>query len=160
MSCLARRVYEQQLILGLPGLASEVTEICQTISISDVNFYTVTKDKIYEHVFYHHYIYMKEQLESSKKMSSVKHEDFTSEESYFNDKSIDRCRTKFRVRTESCKSHKDDYRAKYRTLARGRRTGTPACSAANVANVAGRTGTPSPTAWSVLPGQRPGTDWI
>ena len=52
-------------------------------------------------------------------MASVSHEDFTSERSYFNDKSVDRCRTKFRVRTEMCESYKDNYRAKYRTLPRG-----------------------------------------
>ena len=54
MSCLARKIYEQQLNLGLPGLVSEVTGICQTISIPDVNFYTVKKDKIYEHVLQGH----------------------------------------------------------------------------------------------------------
>ena len=119
MSCLARRVYEQQLKLGLPGLAREVTEICQTISIQDVNFYRVQKDKIDEHIYYHHYKDLKEQLDSSKKMSSVKHEDFRTEQSYFNDKSVDRCRTKFRVRTEMCETYKDNYRSKYRTMARG-----------------------------------------
>ena len=52
-------------------------------------------------------------------MASVKHEDFTREQSYFNDRSVDRARTNFRVRTEMCENYKDNYRAKYRTLARG-----------------------------------------
>ena len=43
---------------------------------------------------------MKEQLEDRKMMVSVKHKDFTREQSYFNDRSVDRARTKFRVRTE------------------------------------------------------------
>ena len=38
----------------------------------------------------------------------------------------------------------------------GRRTGILACSVVTVA----RTGTPSPTAWSVQHGLWPGTDWI
>ena len=46
LSCLARPVYEKQLKLGLPGLAREVTEICQAISIPDVNFYRVQNDNI------------------------------------------------------------------------------------------------------------------
>ena len=119
LSCLARRVYEQQLSLGLPGLAREVTAICSTISIPDVNYYTVKKDKIEEHIFYHHYKDMKEKLDGSKKMSMVKHEDFCTEQSYFHDKSVDKCRTKFWLRTEMCESYKDNYRSKYRTLARG-----------------------------------------
>ena len=81
--------------------------------------YRVMKDKIEEPIFYHHYKNMKKELEISKKMSSVKHEDFTSEQSYFHDKSVDRCRTKFRVRTEMCLSYKDNFRAKYRKMARG-----------------------------------------
>ena len=118
LSCLARRVYEQ-LRLGLPGLAKEVTDICEAISIPDINYYSVRKDKIQEHIFYHHYKDMKEQLEDRKMMVSVKHKDFTREQSYFNDRSVDRARTKFRVRTEMCENYKDNYRAKYRTLARG-----------------------------------------
>ena len=95
MSCLARRIYEQQLSLGLPGLAREVTKICEAISIPDINYCSVRKDKIQEHIFYHHYKDIKEQLEGSKKMTSIKHEDFTNAQSYFNDRPVDKCRTKF-----------------------------------------------------------------
>ena len=95
MSCLARRIYEQQLSLGLPGLAREMTEICEAISIPDINYCSVRKDKIKEHIFYHHYKDIKEQLEGSKKMTSIKHEDFTNAQSYFNDRPVDKCRTKF-----------------------------------------------------------------
>jgi hypothetical protein len=119
LTCLARRVYEQQLSLNLPGLAREVTEICEQIKIPDVNYCSVKKDKIEENPFFHHYKDMNEQLYKSKKISSIKHEDFRSEQAYFHDKSVDRCRTKFRVRTEMCELYKDNFRSKYRTLARG-----------------------------------------
>ena len=46
MSVLARQIYEKQLKLGLPGLAKEVTVICDKISIPDINFVQVKKDKI------------------------------------------------------------------------------------------------------------------
>ena len=54
LSCLARRVYKQPR-LGLPGLAKEVTDICEAISIPDINYYSVRKDKIQERNFYHTY---------------------------------------------------------------------------------------------------------
>ena len=40
-------------------------------------------------------------------------------QSYFHDIYVDRCRTKSRVRTEMFKTYKDNFRAEYRTLARG-----------------------------------------
>ena len=59
-SALARQVYERQLKLGLLGLAKEVTAICDTIKIKDVNYYRVEKEKIEEHIFYNHYKDMKD----------------------------------------------------------------------------------------------------
>ena len=45
------RPNETQLKLGLPGLAREVSEICNTIKIPDVNFNNVDKEKIQEFIF-------------------------------------------------------------------------------------------------------------
>ena len=72
-SVLARQVYERQLQLGLPGLAREVTDICQKIKIPDINYVQVKKETIEDSVFYHHYKDMKEQMEKSKKMEKIKH---------------------------------------------------------------------------------------
>ena len=52
MSVLARQVYEKQLKLRLPGLAREVTDICDKISIPVINFVEVKKEKIEEHIFF------------------------------------------------------------------------------------------------------------
>jgi hypothetical protein len=76
---LARRVYETQLRLGLPGLARESSEICQIVKIPDINHNNVTREKIQEQLFYNHYKDMKEEMENSKKMSKIKHEDFRKE---------------------------------------------------------------------------------
>ena len=116
---LARQVYERQLKLKLPGLAREVTEICDIIKIPDVNYYEVRKEKIIEHVFYHHYKDMKETMEKSSKMEKVKHEDFTVEQSYMHCKSIESSRTQLRVRLEMLETFKDNYRTQHRTLGRG-----------------------------------------
>ena len=56
---LARQNYEKQLQLKLPGLATEVSDICKQINIPDVNYYKVRKEDIEENIFFHHYKDMK-----------------------------------------------------------------------------------------------------
>ena len=109
---LARRVYIEQLQQGWPGLATEVKEICKQIGISDVNKNSVQKDKIKEAVFYHHYKDLKEQMNKYKKLEGIKHQDFTVMQTYMKEKSVDKCRTKFRLRTEMLEHFKDIYRSK------------------------------------------------
>ena len=76
-------------------------------------------------IYYHHYKDMKEQLYKSTKLDNIKHEDFTKEQKYLEDRSIDRCRTKFRIRTEMMKSFKDNYRSKFRERGRGEEEDDP-----------------------------------
>ena len=118
-SALARQVYERQLQLGLPGLAREVTAICDSIKIPDVNYHMVEKDEIEEHIFYNHYKDMKDSIMMSKKMDKIKNEDFTKEQDYMNYKSVDRSRTQLKIRLEMVETFKDNFRTKYQTLARG-----------------------------------------
>ena len=122
---LARQVYEEQLRLGWPGLADEVKEICAEVGLPDVNQIEVKKEKVKEMIYYHHYKDMKEQLYKSTKLDKIKHEDYTKEQSYMEDRSIDRCRTKFRIRTEMMKTFKDNYRSKYRERDRGEEEDDP-----------------------------------
>ena len=44
---------------------------------------------------------------------------------YMKEMSVDKCRTKFRVRTEMLKDSKDNYRSKYRTMERGQEEDDP-----------------------------------
>ena len=69
-------MYEKQLHLQLPGLAREVSDICEQIQIPDVNYYKVKKDTIEEAIFFNHYKDMKEELYDSKKLNKFKYEDF------------------------------------------------------------------------------------
>ena len=123
--CLARRVYEEQLQNSWPGLAMEVTQICQIIGIPDVNRNVVSKQKIKEAVFYNHYKDLKEGMNKYTKLEAIKHQNFTEMQPYLKDKSIDKCRTKFRLRTEMLEPFKDNFRRKYRTLERGQEEEDP-----------------------------------
>ena len=42
-SVLARQVYEKQVQLGLPGLAKEVKNICEGLSLPDINMFNIRK---------------------------------------------------------------------------------------------------------------------
>ena len=62
---------------------------------------------------------MKDKMKESKKLEKIAHQDFLREQDYLHGKSVDRCRTEFRLRTEMLEMFKDNYRAKHRTLERG-----------------------------------------
>ena len=118
-SVLARQIYEKQLQLGLPGLAREVQTICEIIKIPDINLSHVSKEKIDENIFFHHYKDMKEIMSNSKKMEKIRHEDFRKEQEYMNCKSVESSRTQLRVRLEMVETFRDNFRSKYRTLDKG-----------------------------------------
>ena len=60
-SVLARQVYEKQVQLGLPGLAKEVKNICESLSLPDINMFKIRKEKMDEYIFYNHYKDMREE---------------------------------------------------------------------------------------------------
>ena len=157
-SVLARQVYEKQLQLGLPGLASAVTDICEIIKIPDVNYNQVKKEKIEEHIFYNHYKDMKEEIEKSKKMEKVKHDNFTSEQNYMNCMSVESSRTQLRIRLEMLESFKDNYWTKYRTLGRGHEDRDPGLRCGDCGQ-SRDSQSHCLQIWSVQPGWRPGRGW-
>ena len=116
---LVRQVYEKQLKLRLPGLAREVQTICENLHIPDINLSNISKEKIDETIFYHHYKDMKEAMNNSKKMEKICHEDFRKEQEYFNNRSVDSARTQLRIRLEMVDTFKDNFCSKYRKLNRG-----------------------------------------
>ena len=60
---LARMVYEEQLRYSRPGLAKEVTKICEEVKIYDVNLNHVTKEEIKDEIFINHYKDMKSEMD-------------------------------------------------------------------------------------------------
>ena len=83
------------------------------------------REKIEEAIFFNHYKDLKEELYKSKKLDKIKHEDFQKEQEYMNNRSIENCRTQFRVRTEMVDTFRDNFRSKYRTLPRGQEDRDP-----------------------------------
>ena len=116
---LARMVYEEQLKHSWPGLAMEVTEICAEIKVEDVNHNMVKKEEIKDAIFINHYKDLKKEMDKSSKMESIKHEDFRNEKDYMKEKSVDKIREQFRIRTQLMKTFKDNFRNMYRTKSRG-----------------------------------------
>ena len=62
---LAKQVLDEQVELGLPGLAQEASDICSQIGLADicqVRPDKITKEKIQDQRFYHHLKHLKEEL--------------------------------------------------------------------------------------------------
>ena len=75
---LSRQVYEQGRANGWPGLAMEVTDICNQFGIQDLNNVHVSKEEIKEAIIDHHYNDLKEQLgKSNGKLEKIKDDDDT-----------------------------------------------------------------------------------
>ena len=116
---LARGVYEEQLRHSWPGLAMEVTRICDEVKLENVNFNKVKKEDIKEAIFMNHYKDLKKELEKYSKLEDIKHEDYRTEKEYMKQKSIEDIRRQFRIRTKLVTTFKDNFRNKFRTLPRG-----------------------------------------
>ena len=102
--------------------------ICDKIGLQDVNLNKTRKDDIIDAIFLDHYKNIKEDIKGYKKMEKTAHQDFTKEQEYLHGKSVDRCRTELRIRTEMLESFKDNFRSKYRTLERGEEDDDPGLS--------------------------------
>ena len=77
-----------------------MSEICETLGISDLNENDIPVGSIKQAVFDHHYIELKEEISKCKKMSNYKEDDFRKTQNYMNGKSIETTRLTFRVRCE------------------------------------------------------------
>ena len=74
----------------------------------------VSKSDIKQALFNHQYCDLKSELEKSSKLEAIKHEDFTSVQDYFSDKSIESCRMAFRVRCLMVKDIPGNFKEKYK----------------------------------------------
>ena len=108
---LARRVYNQQLAMGWPGLAVEVTKICKQVGLEDLNKVMLDKEKMTEAIFYHDYKEKKEDMEKSRKLEDIKHEDFRYLPDYFvHEKSIEKVRLAYRIRSKMVNDIKSNFK--------------------------------------------------
>ena len=101
MGVLCRQVYEEGRSNRLPGLWLEVRDICEEIGIPDVNDYHSSKDIVKNAIHEHHHKVMKEELSTATgKLAPINSEDFRKVQCYFDEKSIDTCRTAFKIRSQ------------------------------------------------------------
>ena len=98
---LAKQVLNEQVELGLPGLAREATDICSQIGLPDIcrgSSDSVSKEKIQEKIFYHHLKHLKEELgalkEKGKELFMV---DIRKPQEYLASCSLAEARMAFRV---------------------------------------------------------------
>ena len=117
--CLARQVYEESVEKEWPGLGQEVRGICSEVGISDINNTEVTKEEIKDAIKNHHYKDMKAELDKSKKLSDIKHEDFSKVQTYFSGKSVENTRMAFRVRSHLVPKISCNFKNKYKNSENG-----------------------------------------
>ena len=101
-----KQVYEESCSRGWPGLGEEVSDICMKIGIPDVNRVVVSKEDINDALYNHHYSDMKQELEKSKKLNDIKHEDFKV-------KSVETTRMAFKVRSKMVSEIPENFKNKY-----------------------------------------------
>ena len=112
--CLANSIYQQQLRRSWPGLSKEVEDICKTIGVANINEVEVPKDELEDAVFFHNYKEMKEDINKCEKLEDVQHEDMRELPDYMMEKSVEKVRMAFRIRTKMVKNVKMNFKNSHR----------------------------------------------
>ena len=113
-STLCRQVYEEGRNNGWPGLGQEVASICQALGIPDANKETLNKKEVKQAILENHYNDMVEEIKEKKKLDSIKDEDFREVQPYFKDKSVEKVRMAFKVRTLMVPEIPGNFKNKFR----------------------------------------------
>ena len=114
-SVLCKQVYEEGRSNGWPGLWVEVRDICEELGIPNLNDVNLTKATIKNAIFEHHYSDMKEALrKETGKLEPIKDEDFRKVQEYFSDKSVNKCRMAFEIRSQMVRDIPGNFKNKYR----------------------------------------------
>ena len=107
---LAKAIYEEQIDMGWPGLASECEKICEEIGLKNTHGVVKDKDEIEDSVFYHNYKKMKEEMQRYSKLEEVRNEDFRDIQKYFEVKSLAKVRVAFRIRSKIIQTIKMNFK--------------------------------------------------
>ena len=113
---LAKNIYLEAEANSWPGLGREVRDICQQLKIQDLNKYRMTKQEIQQAIEKSHQEDMLSQFEHSSKLQDIKNSDFSTFQAYFNDKSIENARTKFKKRSKMLDKIPGNFRNKYKNI--------------------------------------------
>ena len=85
-------------------MLAEVEEICLELGIPDSNEHIISVGEIKKAILDHHDRHLVEEVAKSKKMSQHKQDNFKQVQEYMKEKSVDKCRLTFRIRSEMVKS--------------------------------------------------------
>ena len=94
---LCREIFEQQLEMGWPGLAQEVTKISKELGLPNVCMTDVNIEDIKEAIRINHHDDLKKSLKG--KLAHLKNEDLRKIQPYMENKCLEFCRMAFRLRT-------------------------------------------------------------
>ena len=111
---LAKAIFDEQVVMGWPGLAKEVEVICKEVGLENVYEKEVRKEEVEEALFYANQKMIKEEMMRYEKLKSVKDGDFRKEQEYMKEKGVERARTAFRIRTKMLKKVKMNYKNNHR----------------------------------------------
>ena len=111
---LAKAIFEEQVAMGWPGLAREVTEVCKAVGLEDVSRKSVSKEEVDEAIFFKNQKELKDEMDKYEKLKDIKDEDYRMEQEYMKEKGIERGRMAFRIRTRMVKNVKMNYKSMHR----------------------------------------------
>ena len=100
--------------MGWPGLGREVSAICNSIGIPDVNEEFVPSKTIKSAVFEHHYSDMMSKITGYKKLEPIANDNFRDIQSYFHDKSVYNGRMAFRIRCQMLNNIQANFKSKFK----------------------------------------------
>ena len=103
-----------------------MAEICNVIGIPDINKEMVTKMEVKNAIFENRYKEMVDIVKTKKKLEDIKEEDFREVQPYFMDKSVEKVRMAFKIRTQMVQDIPGNYKNKYRV--RGTESDGLACT--------------------------------
>ena len=116
---LSRQIYEECKERGWPGLGEEVAEICKEIGLPDVNDVAVSKSDIRQAIWDDHYQDLKRELEESRKLEDIKNDNFEKVQDYFHEKSVEKSRMAFKVRSKMVPKIPGNFKNRYKNTSEG-----------------------------------------
>ena len=99
--------------MGWPGLGEESSEICKELKLPDLNEVDMPTTDIKAAIKHHHWKFVRDKMESSKKLQDIVADDFAKPQSYFNDKCIENGRMAFKIRSKMIKEIPANFKNNY-----------------------------------------------
>ena len=109
----ARQVLEEQIMMGLEGIAKEARELCTMLGLPDIAMKDFHREDVSMAMKYHHLKKVKEEMNHHSKMEKLMNQDCTRMEEYMKQKSLDDARLEFKWHTGMLDS-RSTMKAKYK----------------------------------------------